>query len=108
MRSDHTAMGRGPGGAQSWTHGREKSSSCHLASGGVAPTAIGGSGGPPSNSAALLHPHSALSPGASDSDHTDVRASPDGARGAGSGKSVAAAMQAQGEFVSLNSLSFSL
>jgi hypothetical protein len=109
MRSDHMAMGRGPGAAQSWSQARERPLQQHskmpaaatttatIAAAADASAAVGTTGAaPPSNS---LFPHAALSPGASESDHTDVRASPDGTRGAGSGKSVAAAMQAQGERV---------
>ena len=104
MRSDQIAMGGRSGGAQSWPHGRERPLHSKMGAGGAPIAAVGGSGpsAAPSNSAQLLpHPHAALSPGASESDHTDVRASPDGGRGAGSGKSVAAAMQAQGEFPNL-------
>ena len=110
MRSDQIAMRGRSGGAQSWPHGRERPLHSKMGAGGAPIAAVGGSGpaAAPSNSAQLLpHPHATLSPGASESDHTDVRASPDGGRGAGSGKSVAAAMQAQGEFPNLFSFFFS-
>lgn len=97
MNSYHAAIGRGSSEALGGA-GRERAKQQQLYSGATTTTTAAAI--PTSSSMMPLPPHSAASPGASDSDHTDVRASPEtgAGLGAGSGKSVAAAQQAMGAF----------